>query len=496
MDTDTAHAHRRRQKKKLRQRKSSGRNYQVGEDVWARYPGYNNMYVASVTAVNNYKRTCTVIFNNVLTVDLSNSQLRHVTLEDIQRDRYVDYGQGWSERTDIGAINIYNQYGELQETHFTGASEDIYNDLFTDQDHNDVNDNTVNDVPSSNNTTEDKAFIFGSSNSLITEIFMVPIPDPEEPTATYCHCPVWNVSSYAEAEAKAVELINQDFDYLKAIERAKHRKETSQQYGSLHSEEVNMPQSHETLVQMEFQLTECGSQSLFTESSTMMCQSSTNLADHQPPTGNMNETEGIILSYQQGNNPELARYETSIDRSLFEVADQTNMQDLPTGKGAGTQTESSIYPSTATINPKHESIDMAYLSQPAGNVQPLTICKKRSSTWSSKYHWHIQKDISSVTTYIVNQQHTFWSRFRFNNASNYVFIQFLLSTLLIVMIICQLSTGSMINEMHVNSVPFTIRHMVLNAIPILMVTLIPFSSILNGPSRSMLELWSYPFAVP
>jgi len=252
MHADAAYADRCRRKRKLRQRKSPGKNYQVDEDVWARYPGYNIMYVASVMAVNNYKRTCPVLFDNGLTADLSITHLRHVTLEDIQCDRYVDYGQGWSERTDIGAIDIYDRYGELQETHFNGTSKDIDNNFFMDEENNCVNGDTVDDVPSSNDITEGKAYIFVSSNSLITEIFMVPIPDPEEPTAIYCRCPVWNVSSYAEAETKAMELVNQDFDYLKAIEGTKHRKKTSQQHGSIHSEEVNRPQLHETSSPMEF----------------------------------------------------------------------------------------------------------------------------------------------------------------------------------------------------------------------------------------------------
>jgi len=47
MHADAAYADRCRRKRKLRQRKSPGKNYQVDEDVWARYPGYNIMYVAS-----------------------------------------------------------------------------------------------------------------------------------------------------------------------------------------------------------------------------------------------------------------------------------------------------------------------------------------------------------------------------------------------------------------------------------------------------------------
>ena len=502
MHANVAYTDRCRQKKKLRQRKPSGGNYQVGEDVWARHPDGNIMYVASVMAVNNYKRTYNVIFNNGQMFDLPISHLRHVTLEDIQCDRYVDYGEGWSERTDIGAINIYDRYGELQETHFTGESEDIYNELFTDQDHNCVNEHIPDNVPSLNNTAEDKVYIYGSSNSLITEIFVIPIPDPEEPTATYCRCPVWDVSSYAEAEAKAMKLINLDFDYLKAVERAKHRKETSQQHRSLHSFEVNTPQSNETLAQMEFHLTECGSQSLFLESSILMCESSTGLAHKQPSTENMNESEDIILSDQQGINPQLAEHESSTNQSLSVVVDRTDVQDLPTVKEVGTQTESSGYLSTITINLKQELIARVYPNQPVQGVPFLAIFKKKTSRTWPKYHWQIRNNVSMTTTYLIDKQHKFWSRLRLSNTSNYVFTKFLSSTLLIAMIIFQLSTGSIINERDVNGVPLKIRRIIstdiiyINAIPILIAAIISFSSILNGLSRSMFELWFYPFTVP
>lgn len=496
MYADAEYADRCRRKRKLRQRKSPGKNYQVDEDVWARYPGCNIMYVASVMAVNNYKRTCTVLFDNGLTADLSITHLRHVTLKDIQCNRYVDYGQGWSARTDIGLINIYDRYGKLQEIHFDDTSEDIDNNFFADEENNCVNDDTVDDVPSSNDITEDKACLSGSTNSIITEIFMVPIPDPEEPTAIYSRCPVWNVSSYAEAEAKAMALVNQDFEYLKAVERAKHRKETSQQHGSIHLEEVNRSQLHETSPQMEFQLTECDLQSLFTESSTLVCQSSTDLPDQQPPTENMNESEEIVLSYQQGTDPQLAEYESSIDRSLIVVLDRTNVQDPSTFKDVGTQTESSTYLSTATINPKHESIAVAYSSQPAEDVLPLAKCKRRSNTWSSKFHRQIEINIASTTTCVSDKQHKFWSNICFNNLFTCASMKFLLSILLVSMIICQLSTGSMIIEKDLNAVPLITRHMILKNIPVLIATIIPFSPILNGPSRSMLELWFYPFAVP
>jgi len=59
-----------------------------------------------------------------------------------------------------------------------------------------------------------------------------------------------------------------------------------------------------------------------------MCQSSTDLAAQQPSTENMNESEDIVLSYQQGTDPQLEEHESSINRSLFVVLDRTNVQNL------------------------------------------------------------------------------------------------------------------------------------------------------------------------
>jgi hypothetical protein len=509
-----------RQKSKFRQQKSSGRYYHVGDDVWALHPNYNIMCIASVVAVNKYQRTCKVIFSNDQTLELPINHLHYATWLDVQRARRVDYEQGWSERTHIAAIDIYNQYGELQETPFTSTSEDIYDDFFTNEDSNNV--------------------------------ILIRIPDPEEPTATFSHCPILNASSYADAEAKAMELMNQDDDYLKAVQRAKHRKDASQQPSFSLPDPEKPPSEVNTTSESSKNDVGISSQGIKSDIDT--------LDEHLSPSDNPNLTEvyfdrkQILDDYRVIKNS-LQRHEIAIDKliqlfdhltttnnsgsltehttsptptpsttdhaakqvrseqisQLFEVVDQelifdhtqdekhqsmfsvTDVQDLPTVKQVITQTESPNYLSTAAI---------AYSNQPTDDVSPLTICKERSITWSVKSHWQIQQDLSSITKYIIDKQLKFSSRLRFNNSSNYVLTKFLFSSLLVVMIICQILAGSMINEKDVNSVPLTNRHMVstniiyTNAIPILMATLIPFSSILNGPSRSMFELWFYPFAVP
>jgi len=205
---------------------------------------------------------------------------------------------------------------------------------------------------------------------------------------------------------------------------------------------------------------------LFTEPSTLMCRSSTGLADQQPPSGNMNE-----------------------------IGDRTNVQDFPKVEEIGMQTEAFIHRSTATINPQHESIVAAYSNQPAQDVSSLPMSNKRSSTCSSQYHEQMRKAMTSTSTYTGEQQ-KFSSKPYFNKSFTYASTKFLLSILLITMIIGPLSTGSMIYEKDMNAVPLITRHMVLSAIPILIATIMPFSFSVKGPSRFMLELWLYLFGVP
>ena len=227
---DTAYTDRCRRKKNFRQRKSPTRDYQLDEDVWARHPSGNIMYIASIISVNKYHRNCNVAFvDDGQTFNLPISHLRHITREDIKCNRYVDYGHGWTERTSIGAINSYDRYGELQHVQFTGTLDDVFNDSLTDEDNESINNVTINDIPLFNGTTEDAVYIQGSRTESTNEPIWVKIPDPEEPTATYSNCPIWNASSYAEAEKKALELCNQDIDYMAAVQRAKRQLETSSQ---------------------------------------------------------------------------------------------------------------------------------------------------------------------------------------------------------------------------------------------------------------------------
>ncbi len=140
---DPEYADRCRRKNKLRQRKSRMDNYQIDEDVWARHPTNGVMYIASVTAVNSPQDTCRVTFvDDGRTFTLPLNHLRHVTLEDIQCNRYVDYRRGWTERTRSGTIVTYNRYGEQQHVQYTVTPQDVFNCFLATEEGNCIDNDT------------------------------------------------------------------------------------------------------------------------------------------------------------------------------------------------------------------------------------------------------------------------------------------------------------------------------------------------------------------
>lgn len=496
MNGATSHTRQRRRKKKNLHRRQSSDAYQVGEEVWARYPDGRIMYVALVTAVNSYKGICTVSFPNGVTSDLSFGHLRRVTVEDIQCARCVDYGQGWSEHGNYGSINVYDRYGELQETHFPGAFKlkDINNDFFMDEDNIIINDHNL-DAPLLNDITEGSSYANSSTDLLEQEVFWVRIPDPEEPTATYCNCPIWTASSFVEAEAKAMELINQDVDYLEAVERAKHRRKAPEQRDLLCPDQANVPEAREISSRMESRIAECDAHPLPTESPIWQCQSSIVLTDYQSTTESMNELEHT-LSSQHEIDSELAENASSTAQSLTEVKDRTNIADRYAVKEIGTQTDSSPYLSTLTVDLKFNPITLVSNNQPADVVLPLRKCTKRSSNRLSKYCRRMRKDIVATGTYILDKQQKFWSNVYVNNPIKYAPTKYILYILLTALIVYQLSIKSTFNEKDVNLVPIMGGHASLSTILVLVAAVISFSSGTKGPGRSMFELWFYPFAVP
>ncbi|CAF5011795.1 unnamed protein product, partial [Rotaria sp. Silwood1] len=231
---DPSYAERCHRKRKLSQRKSPSGNFQIDEDVWARHPIDNVMYIASVIGIDKSNRSCRVTFvDDGQTSNLPFSDLRHITHEDVKRNRYVDYGHSWTEYTDMGAIVTYDRYGELKTMEFI-AKPNIYDHSLADEEIN----STQEVLPSATSMDVREKADLGTSSSIIN-VFLVRIPDPEDPTATYCNCPVWNASSYEEAEKKAFKLCNEDVDYQKAIQRAQIRRESIQQQSSSSTEALD-----------------------------------------------------------------------------------------------------------------------------------------------------------------------------------------------------------------------------------------------------------------
>jgi hypothetical protein len=188
-----------------------------------------------------------------------------------------------------------------------------------------------------------------------------------------------------------------------------------------------------------------------------------------------------------------------LDRTQDEKPQSLRVKDSPIVKEVGIQTEPFIPLSMANIDQTHELINGSYSDEPIKEVPAWTNCKtKRNNTWSSNGHGQILKAISSKATFIIGKQCKFWSRFRFTNISTKLFTSILLTTI----IIFHLLSGSTIVNKGVNSMTLTNLHMISidvifqNVKAIFVATIIPYSSILSGPSRSSFELWPYPFAIP
>jgi len=538
---DTSYADRCRRKQKLRQRKHPRGNYQMDEDVWARHPTHGIMYIASVITVNNYHRTCYVAFvEDGQTFNLPFSHLRHVTPEDIKHNRCVDYGCSWTERTSIGALNTYDRYGKLLNTQFNGSSKYVFDDFCTDEDNDCVNDDTIDDISLANNITEDEDHIHGSKDESTTEPIWVKIPHPEDPSVTFVKCPIWNASSYAEAKQMEQTQLHEtpakiEFQPIESTPQSSRDRTIAMLPLLLPIlKEVDNSQLVKIFPDLDIQLIEEIRQlSSSTESNTPMDEPTSVLNEEPLLPHDREESEKSISSHHEENKlqltkdlpdnnnqeieytcPALMVNDVQVDKSSQEVSEQQllldNTQDekhqssilIPdsndraTIKDVGTQTEPSISIPTAKFGQTYKSIDMTYSNQPIKYVPTSTIRKnKRTYNWLSKYQ--LLEDISSTATSVIGKQHKLFSRFRVNNSFTCVFTK-----LLPFMIIYYLLIGSKISDKDVNSVTLTKLHngstdiIYESAIAISVVAILSFSSILNGPSRSLLELWSYPFAVP
>jgi hypothetical protein len=515
--SNSTYADRCSRKKKLRQRKSPSGNFQVDEDVWARHPNDGIMYIASVTAVNNYHRTCCVTFvDDGQTFTLPVNQIRHVTREDIKHNRYIDYGHGWTERTSVGALNTYDRYGELVQVQFGVTSENDVNDSFAVEDNIDINDDSS--LP--NNITVDKDPVQWLKDKLATGPFLIRIPDPEDPTATYAECPIWMASSYAEAEQLAFELCKNDFHYMSAVQRAQHRIESNKLVPS-YCKESNSLQPPEILSQTDICSMELNSSSPSNESfksltdvtKQQLLEEDTRLISSCYEENNFQSSNNLENNKRQISSsfcPTLTEYNTLIDKPSFELIEQQlifdktqvdeqqssilalDSNDFLMVMDAYTQTEPSSVIMSVDMDPRHQLIDMMYSTKSIRYFPTPTIRKKKKTcNWSLKYPLQILADITSTTPFIINKEYKSWSRFRATYSFVYAYMKFILYILLATMIIYHQLTGSTITDTNVK-IEF-IRPM---AMVLFIASILPFTSILDDSSRPLLQLWRYPFGVP
>jgi hypothetical protein len=459
--SDPSYAERCRRKHQFRQRKLPIGPYQVDEDVWARHPSDGFMYIASIIAIDRSYFTCRVIFvDDGQTFTLPINHLRHVTLQDIQHNRYIDYGRGWTEHTNTGTIVTYDRYGEQQHVQYTVTPQDVFNYFFTAEESNCIDNDTVDGTPSSIHATEEENYFHLSTN----EPIWVKISDPEVPTATYSTCPIWNVSSYAEAEKKALELCNEDIHYREAVQRAQHRIEACKQIVPLHVEASNNSISHDRLKFIDFQSAE--SYPTRAESPTLTDQPSPVLTDLQ------------LL------------FDSMPDSTLQPLISIPALKELP-----------AVKLSVAHIDNTNQQMIVIH-SQRSMKSHHASTCdaKKIINTHPPKYIRLIFPRLSSKITSIIDKKHAHWLKYCFRHSYVYGFSKHLALILLTLTIVYHLLLGSSLSPKDVHFLPTTTSSTITISVThsIAMVVFISdmLSSISSGPSRSLFERWHYPFTVP
>jgi hypothetical protein len=213
--------------------------------------------------------------------------------------------------------------------------------------------------------------------------------------------------------------------------------------------------------------------------------------------------------------------DAQVDKSLHEVFDQqlfvdktqdnkhqsliviANSKDITTVKEVDIETGSFISSSMVHIEQRPKPIVLTNFNRLTKYHRTPTICaKKRMNTCSLKFPHQIRQHILLKIISVIDKQHNFWSRLRFNNSFTYAFMKLLLFILSAIMIYHHLATGPTITDKNIDFMTIPKLHRISikvihqSAIALFVVSILPFSSVLNGPSRSMFELWPYPFAIP
>jgi hypothetical protein len=105
-----------------------------------------------------------MFFNDDQLFDLATSQLRHITLEEIQCNRCVDYEHGWTDNTAPGIVITYDRYGEQNIVQYTAISHDSFNDFLATGEGQFLHDDRTDHISLSSSETEDEDITLISPN--------------------------------------------------------------------------------------------------------------------------------------------------------------------------------------------------------------------------------------------------------------------------------------------------------------------------------------------
>ena len=464
------------------QRESPSGNYQIDEDVWARHPTDGIMYIASVIDINSFHHTCRVMFfNDDQSFNLDMSQLRHVTLEEIQRNRYVDYERGWSDNMTPGLSITYNRYGDQLSVEYTGTAHDDFTGFLTTEQWQFLEDDRTDHRLLSSSETEDENITLSSHNE-----------STNEPTSTH--------SKY---------LIPQAFE-----------SEAFRRLLPIFLEEMDTSQLLDIWPDLDIHLIEQSRQHSSSYVSSTSYDDTTPVVNEQPLLSH--EVRGnqpdIIAQAIQFSAPFHVVNDVQADKSSQKLFDQQlivnrtrdeNHQslvvpmaliNLPAFKDAGTQTESFTSLSMVPFNRSFISTDGIPSDQLTKYSRSSKMGKKAStSSWSLRCYSLIQENIMSIVQSNIDKRNKFRSRFRFAKLFSSDFTKSRSYVILAIVIIYYLLNGSIIKDTNVNSEKHTmifinlIRH---HTVPLVFCSGLLLAYVVNGPGESPPTLWWYALAVP
>ena len=434
------------------------------------------MYIASIIAVHRSNHTCNVTFvDDDETFTLPINHLRHVTLEDIQLNRCVDYGMGWTEQTQFGTIIKYDRYGEQQCLQYCEPFLNSFDHIETSASYN-IN---AQETPCSHLLLNRGISTLDCTQSSVNEPIWVRIPHPEDPTATYSRCPIWNAKSYADAEKQALGLCNDDIHYREALQRAERQLAPFEPLIPLYfySEDSNEWKLPERTLSIDVQT----------------LQSAPPRSDSLSPT-----TRALTTSV----DPSLALTNSS-DKQLPPTISMPIVTRLPAMKAHGVRTDSlTSLAVTDCSSLNKQGLCAASKKSKEFHRTPPSDSKKVTNSHSLKHHRSIFTKCLSRLVPTIDRQLMYWLNSRFYRSYFYGFSTNLTLILLVLLLSYQLLIGSSFcgrDIPHVSTA--TTRTINIGATGALTTAIFicgmpPLSLMSNGPSKSLFERWPYPFTTP